>query len=971
MALVIALAMVATMALPVFATGEGAGTPVATAPTTGTITINSPIVGATYNVYKIFDMTTNAGVDAFSYSITESEEGFYPAVKAYAEATDPQDTSETPAPINGLTLTKIAGTNPAVYNVSVDVDVFDAQKFGQAMRDYAIEKSIDPDYTKKCMVNDSENENENTSDYLLFDGEDGDDQDTENDGIPLGYYLINATYPPTTGVTVKLDDEHEFTVADLKTNDDGEYVDADDHVVELKDAILSDDALDKIDDYVTATVDDDFVDDYITEHGITANKNGTPLNEAGKAEYKADLIASMKADAIQKVLEKLTSTESAHDSDINVKEPILVFVDSSQPDAVINEKNELDKWDVPVNPDGQAAPGTPEHGEPEGGKNIVAGVDENGNAIYADWSDAEIGESVHYQLRINAVNFVQKGNAANVDTQQVKEYILADYQSAQMHYDTTKGIHVSVWQGSNNNDSQATEGDDKAVNVTSNAVLLNNAKEGVDATKEVTYNSTDKYLDYSDYADSFFKNNSNPGKDGTITQFDQDENSVFGNGTGIVVPWVIVSKEDKSSTYPVYSVTNVPKKDGDNFVYKKETIKTENNQLVPYRVVSTDDDGNSTWEAVPGLYVSENNHVVSLISGTNEGYVVDTNADGTLKQENNSYVFVKDTEPVYTYSIYNSDVTIVVDYWMILDDKAIVDEPGNKNFAQYGWNPIDNKDNQGNPKTPTDVTDEDKPSQKEKVDEATVYTYALAWVKTDEQGKALKDPEFKLPFYVKAETKTVDGKEVVVPIKDNSGAYIFAFSLKDETTGKIKVDEDGNPVEVTDATYPEDKSKTANEDGTYPKFTAANTTNLIVTDETGVITIKGVEQGTYSFTETKAPAGYNRLIAPFTIEAKKSGASVTTTTKTTIYLDANGNVTETVTDNTVVYNTNEDSFNNANATGDEEKSVPVYQFKDIENKQGTELPSTGGIGTTIFYVVGAILVIGAGIVLITRRRMDA
>ena len=42
---------------------------------------------------------------------------------------------------------------------------------------------------------------------------------------------------------------------------------------------------------------------------------------------------------------------------------------------------------------------------------------------------------------------------------------------------------------------------------------------------------------------------------------------------------------------------------------------------------------------------------------------------------------------------------------------------------------------------------------------------------------------------------------------------------------------------------------------------------------------------------------------------------------------------------------------------------------DIENNSGTELPSTGGIGTTIFYVVGAILVIGAGVVLITRRRM--
>ena len=43
----------------------------------------------------------------------------------------------------------------------------------------------------------------------------------------------------------------------------------------------------------------------------------------------------------------------------------------------------------------------------------------------------------------------------------------------------------------------------------------------------------------------------------------------------------------------------------------------------------------------------------------------------------------------------------------------------------------------------------------------------------------------------------------------------------------------------------------------------------------------------------------------------------------------------------------------------------------IQNTQGVALPSTGGIGTTIFYVVGAILVIGAGVIMITRRRMDA
>ena len=41
----------------------------------------------------------------------------------------------------------------------------------------------------------------------------------------------------------------------------------------------------------------------------------------------------------------------------------------------------------------------------------------------------------------------------------------------------------------------------------------------------------------------------------------------------------------------------------------------------------------------------------------------------------------------------------------------------------------------------------------------------------------------------------------------------------------------------------------------------------------------------------------------------------------------------------------------------------------VENNSGAALPETGGIGTTIFYVVGAILVIGAGVILISRRRM--
>ena len=44
-------------------------------------------------------------------------------------------------------------------------------------------------------------------------------------------------------------------------------------------------------------------------------------------------------------------------------------------------------------------------------------------------------------------------------------------------------------------------------------------------------------------------------------------------------------------------------------------------------------------------------------------------------------------------------------------------------------------------------------------------------------------------------------------------------------------------------------------------------------------------------------------------------------------------------------------------------------WTDVENFKGTILPSTGGVGTTLFYLIGAILVIGAGVVLVTRRRV--
>ena len=116
--------------------------------------------------------------------------------------------------------------------------------------------------------------------------------------------------------------------------------------------------------------------------------------------------------------------------------------------------------------------------------------------------------------------------------------------------------------------------------------------------------------------------------------------------------------------------------------------------------------------------------------------------------------------------------------------------------------------------------------------EETIYTYAIALKKVDNKGKALPGAVFEFPFYVKSTA-------------DANGAYIYAGT----TAG-------------------------------------AGLTNQITTPDSGVIVVKGVKSGSYEITEVTAPAGYNKLTAPVTVEAKKTGQI---STNTTVYLDENGN----------------------------------------------------------------------------------
>ena len=98
----------------------------------------------------------------------------------------------------------------------------------------------------------------------------------------------------------------------------------------------------------------------------------------------------------------------------------------------------------------------------------------------------------------------------------------------------------------------------------------------------------------------------------------------------------------------------------------------------------------------------------------------------------------------------------------------------------------------------------------------------------------------------------------------------------------------------------------------------------VTTDDKGVASFDGLADDTYYLEETKAPEGYNPLEKPQKIEVK----------------------------------------------GDANNEKSLTKTAEVANSTGTLLPSTGGMGTTLFYVIGGIFVLASVVLLITRKRME-
>lgn len=221
---------------------------------------------------------------------------------------------------------------------------------------------------------------------------------------------------------------------------------------------------------------------------------------------------------------------------------------------------------------------------------------------------------------------------------------------------------------------------------------------------------------------------------------------------------------------------------------------------------------------------------------------------------------------------------------------------------------IDGDGNTNTFKLTWDVGDQEEHGGGDKyTDTATVYTYAIALKKVDAKGNDLAGAKFRFPFYVKETPNETDG------------AYIYAG----EEPGDGLINEITTPTE-------------------------------------GIIIVKGVDgdviaenendNGKYVIKEIEAPKGYNLLTE--TVKIAPQMTQQATSTSKTFYLDEQGNITSEETNTTVEY------VNEQLSTG----------IALVVNHAGIELPSTGGIGTTIFAFAGLLLMAGAAGVMIIKKR---
>lgn len=277
------------------------------------------------------------------------------------------------------------------------------------------------------------------------------------------------------------------------------------------------------------------------------------------------------------------------------------------------------------------------------------------------------------------------------------------------------------------------------------------------------------------------------------------------------------------------------------------------------------------------------------------------------------------------------DTKVILTYTATLNENAVIAGTGNPNDVKLSYSNDPNNSGNG-PTTPPENPNKPTPSHptgETPKKEVVTFTTELTILKTDEDNKFLPGVEFTL---------TGNGVNIVLVTEE---------TFTEATDGDYWKLKDGTYTTTAPTVADDETDNTADYDDVNKKYTkttsvVAKGNGKIETDVVGVVgadgtvTFSGLGAGEYTITETKTPAGYN-TIEPITF---------------TLTFDAE---TKTF------------SSNNDKVTVGEDNMLDT----SIVNQKGSLLPSTGGIGTTIFYVVGGILVLAAVVLLVTKKRMSA
>ena len=271
------------------------------------------------------------------------------------------------------------------------------------------------------------------------------------------------------------------------------------------------------------------------------------------------------------------------------------------------------------------------------------------------------------------------------------------------------------------------------------------------------------------------------------------------------------------------------------------------------------------------------------------------------------------------------DAAIVITYTATLNEKAAIVPAPNPNTANLEYSNNPNVSGDGQPDNP-DKPGDDEPTGETPVETVNTYTTELTITKKDGNNNILTGAEFTL---------TGNGVNVVVVtaegfVEDAEGTY---YKLTDGTYTTTA------PTAETAASY--ESTTTKYKKGTVVTVEGVGQNETKVkgfVDANGIIKFTGLGAGTYTISETVTPAGYNTA----------------------------ADITFTLTFDPATHTFSSDNANVIVGSGTDNTF-----YTTVINNAGSTLPETGGMGTTILYVGGGILVLVAIVLLIAKRRTAA